>query len=92
MFLYLVGRASPGALSGKPVLLLIPVGLGGFGYVVDHIPRLSVFSLSGLDTTSITIGGVTLGPTVLVALVAVSIVIVVVAAVATKKKHRRKHR
>lgn len=94
VFLYLVGKVSPNSLK-NPVLILIPVGLGAFGYVADHVPSFHLASLSGLqaDNEILVVGGVSLGPTLLIAVVAVAILVVVVAAVATrKKKHGRKHR
>ena len=46
VLLYLVGRVSPGTIAAYPTLLLIPVGLSAFGFVVDKVPMLNMFSLN----------------------------------------------
>jgi hypothetical protein len=92
LLLYLVGRASPDALKAYPVLQLIPVALGGFGYAVDHLQGLALLSLGGgalqtLDNRGYTV--VNAGLVFLLIAVALVFVVVVAAAKRTRKRKKR---
>jgi hypothetical protein len=87
VLLYLVGRVSPDALSTYPALFLIPIGLGAFGYTVDHLAMLSMLSVAQIDIIT---GEFVVDPMILVGFLFVAAFMVVAVAVVTQPKKKRK--
>jgi len=82
LMLFILSRADPKMLQRNSWLAVMPVGLGIAGYVIDHVPRLSMLSVAGDSSAAVdpaVVAGVILG-------IAVALLVV---AVKGKKKRRR---
>ena len=87
VLLFVVGRVSPHALTSYPALVLVPVGLGIFGYAVDHLAFLNMLSLAQLDITT---GQTVVDPLLIAGFLIVAAISVAAVALMTTKGQKRK--
>jgi hypothetical protein len=80
--LFILTRVDKEILKRYPLLSAIPLGLGVAGYVIDHVPRLSMLSLAGNSSVAVD------SAVVAVIILGIAMLLLVIAVKGKKKKRR----